>query len=81
MIKLNVKRNTNGSFENVIKKTNAIVLFKKDNDVIIQFTGSPLEITKLLKKLKSFKIIEQTRSGLVSMALGTEYIKNKLERG
>ena len=75
LIKLNVKRNTNGSFENVIKKTNAIVLFKKDNDVIIQFTGSPLEITKLLKKLKSFKIIEQTRSGLVSMALGTEYIK------
>ena len=75
LIKLNVKRNTNGSFENVMKKTKAIVLFKKDSDVIIQFTGSPLEISNLLKKLKSFKIVEQTRSGLVSMALGTEYIK------
>ena len=75
LIKLNVKRNTNGSFENVIKKTKAIVLFKKDSDVIIQFTGSPLEILNLLNKLKSFKIIEQTRSGLVSMALGLDYIK------
>ena len=75
LIKLNVKRNTNGSFENVIKKTKAIVLFKKDSDVIIQFTGSPLEISNLLKKLKSFKVIEQTRSGLVSMALGLDYIK------
>ena len=75
LIKLNVKRNTNESFENVIKKTKAIVLFNKDSDVIIQFTGSPLEILNLLKKLKSFKIIEQTRSGLVSMALGLDYIK------
>lgn len=75
LIKLNVKRNTNGNFENVIKKTKAIVLFKKDSDVIIQFTGSPLEISNLLKKLKSFKVIEQTRSGLVSMALGLDYIK------
>ncbi len=75
LIKLNVKRNTNGSFENVMKKTKAIVLFKKDSDVIIQFTGSPLEISNLLKKLKSFKIVEQTRSGLVSMALGLDYIK------
>ena len=69
LIKLNVKRNTNEKFENVIKKTKAIVLFNKDSDVIIQFTGSPLEILNLLKKLKSFKIIEQTRSGLVSIAL------------
>ena len=75
LIKLNVKRNTNEKFENVIKKTKAIVLFNKDSDVIIQFTGSPLEILNLLKKLKSFKIIEQTRSGLVSMALGLDYIK------
>mgnify|MGYP001199483990 FL=1 len=75
LIKLNVKRSTNESFENVIKKTKAIVLFNKDSDVIIQFAGSPLEILSLLKKLKSFKIIEQTRSGLVSMALGLDYIK------
>ena len=50
-------------------------MFEKGNEIIIQFSGSPLEITDLLKKLKPFKIIEQTRSGLVSMALGTEYIK------
>ena len=75
LIKLNVKRNINEKFEDVIKKTKAIVLFNKDSDVIIQFTGSPLEILNLLKKLKSFKIIEQTRSGLVSMALGLDYIK------
>ena len=51
-------------------------MFDKGNEVIIQFSGSPSEIRNLLKKLKPFKLIEQTRSGLVSMALGTKYIKN-----
>ena len=31
----------------------------------------------MIKKLRSYNIIELTRSGLVSMALGEEYIKNK----
>ena len=75
LIKLNVKRITKKSFEDVINKTKANILFDKGNEVILQFSGSPSEIGSLLKKLKPFKVIEQTRSGLVSMALGTKYIK------
>ena len=61
--------------ERVVNKFKVFRLFEKGNEIIIQFSGSPLEISNLLKKLKPFKIIEQTRSGLVSMALGTDYIK------
>ena len=75
LIKLNVKSITKKSFEDIIYKSKAKMLFEKGNEVIIQFSGSPLEIRSLLKKLEPFKIIEQTRSGLVSMALGTKYIK------
>ena len=75
LVKLNVKSITKKSFENIIHKTRTNILFDRGNEVIIQFSGSPSEITSLLKKLKPFKIIEQTRSGLVSMALGTNYIK------
>ena len=75
LIKLNGKRITKKSFEDNNYKSKAKKLFETGNEVIIQFSGSPLEITDLLKKLKPFKVIEQTRSGLVSMALGTEYIK------
>ena len=75
LIKLNVKSITRKSFEDIIHKTRTNILFDKGNEVIIQFSGSPSEIRNLLTKLKPFKIIEQTRSGLVSMALGTKYIK------
>ena len=75
LVKLNVKSITKKSFENIIHKTRTNILFDKGNEVIIQFSGSPSEIRSLLKKLKPFKVIEQTRSGLVSMALGTKYIK------
>ena len=75
LVKLNVKSITKKSFEDIIHKTRTNILFDKGNEVIIQFSGSPSEIRSLLKKLKPFKIIEQTRSGLVSMALGTKYIK------
>ena len=75
LIKLNVKSIKKKSFEDVVHKSKVNILFDKGNEVIIQFSGSPLEIRNLLKKLKPFKLIEQTRSGLVSMALGTKYIK------
>ena len=51
------------------------IIFEDGIELIIQFTGSPNEIVKIEKILKPFKIIEQTRSGLVSMATGTKYIK------
>ena len=44
LIKLNVKSITKKSFEDVINKTKANILFDKGNEVIIQFSGSPSEI-------------------------------------
>jgi acetolactate synthase small subunit len=50
-------------------------LLESNLEFIVQYAGTPEEITKLVKLLKNTKIIEQTRSGLVSMATGTDYIK------
>ena len=56
------------------KKIWCFILLESNYEFIVQY-GSPEEITKLVKLLKNTKIIEQTRSGLVSMATGTDYIK------
>ena len=74
LIKLNVKDKS----KNELKKLNKFgveVLLERDLELILQYAGTPENITKLVKLLKNTKIIEQTRSGLVSMAVGTDYIK------
>ena len=74
LIKLNVK---NKSIIDLKKLKNLGAEILEDNGVelIIQFTGSPVEIVNIEKIINSLKIIEKTRSGLVSMATGIEYIK------
>ena len=51
------------------------ILEDNGEELIVEFTGSPDEIVKIEKILQPIKIIEKTRSGLVSMATGTDYIK------
>ncbi len=75
LIKLNVKKDSVIKFYDFIKKSRAEILFDNKSEIIIQFSGSPSEISAMIKKLRSYNIIELTRSGLVSMALGKEYIK------
>ena len=58
-----------------LKKFGAVILLESNHEFIVQYAGTPEEITKLVKLLKNTKIIEQTRSGLVSMTTGTDYIK------
>ena len=60
---------------NELKKIGIKTLLENKNELIVEYTGTPEEITKLVKLLKNTKIIEQTRSGLVSIATGTDYIK------
>ena len=74
-IKLNVKTREVSKVEELVKKFEAKVLFIEKAEFIIEFAGTPSEISLIIKKFRSFNIIELTRSGLVSMALGTEYIK------
>lgn len=75
LIKLDVKKKSVSKIYEFIEKNGAEVLFVNKFELIIQFSGTPSEISSMIKKLSSYNIIELTRSGLVSMALGTEYIK------
>ena len=75
LIKLNVKNKSTLSVCKIVEKFGGQILIDNGVEVIIQFTGTPVEISKLIKQLRPLDIIEQTRSGLVSMALGMEYIK------
>ena len=72
---MNVKNSPTLDLKNKLKKLGAKILGDDGVELIIEFTGSPLEIIKIEKIIKSLKIIEKTRSGLVSMATGVEYIK------
>ena len=75
LIKLNVKNKSTFDFKKKLESIGVEIIFEDGIELIIQFTGSPNEIVKIEKILMPFKIIEQTRSGLVSMATGTKYIK------
>ncbi len=75
LIKLDVKKKSVSNIYKFIKDYGAKLLFENKTEIIIQFSGSPSEISNVIKKLRSYNIIELTRSGLVSMALGTKYIK------
>ncbi|MAW97455.1 MAG: acetolactate synthase small subunit [Alphaproteobacteria bacterium] len=75
LVKLNVKNKKKPDLKEKLKKFGAVILLESNHEFIVQYAGTPEEITKLVKLLKNTKIIEQTRSGLVSMATGTDYIK------
>jgi acetolactate synthase-1/3 small subunit len=79
LIKLDVKNKQTIDFKKKLERLGAKILEENDLDLIVQFTGSPDEVRKIENIVKPYKIIEQTRSGLVSMATGTDYIK-KIER-
>ena len=79
LIKLDVKNKQTIDFKKKLERLGAKILEQNDLDLIVQFTGSPDEVRKIENIVKPYKIIEQTRSGLVSMATGTDYIK-KIER-
>ena len=75
LIKLDVKNKKTFDLKNKLERLGAKILEENDLELIVQFTGSPDEVIKIESFLKPHKIIEQTRSGLVSMATGTDYIK------
>ena len=79
LIKLDVKNKQTIDLKKKLERLGAKILEENDLDLIVQFTGSPDEVRKIENIVKPYKIIEQTRSGLVSMATGTDYIK-KIER-
>ena len=75
LIKLDVKNKKKFDLKKKLERLGAKILEENDLEIIVQFTGSPNEVKKIENILQPYKIIEQTRSGLVSMATGTDYIK------
>ncbi len=75
LIKLNVKNRSINDLKKKLESLEAKILIDDDSELIIQFTGSPDDINKIEKIIEPIKIIEKTRSGLVSMTTGTDYIK------
>ena len=75
LVKLDEKNKNLTNLLDELKKTGIKILLENKNELIVEYAGTPEEITKLVKLLKNTKIIEQTRSGLVSIATGTDYIK------
>ena len=75
LIKLDVKNKKTFDLKKKLERLSAKILEENDLEIIVQFTGSPNEVKKMESILQPYKIIEQTRSGLVSMATGTDYIK------
>ncbi len=75
LIKLDVKKKSVSKIYKYVKDYEAKILFDYKTEMIIEFSGTPSEISSMIKKLRSFNIIELTRSGLVSIALGKDYIK------
>ena len=75
LMKLDIKQNTVLKIHKHIKNIGAKILFEDKTVIIIEFSGTPTEISSLIKKMKVYNIVELTRSGLVSMALGKDYIR------
>ena len=75
LIKLDVKKKSVSKIYNNVKDYGAKILFDNKSEMIIEFSGTPTEISSIIKMFRSYNIIELTRSGLVSMASGKDYIK------
>tara|TARA_B100000989_G_scaffold144100_1_gene107364 strand:- start:1222 stop:1734 length:513 start_codon:yes stop_codon:yes gene_type:complete len=59
----------------IANKFNASILSDQNNELILEMVGTTLNISKFIKMLRSFGIIELTRSGLVSMPIDSGFIK------
>ncbi|MDC3091751.1 acetolactate synthase small subunit [Rickettsiales bacterium] len=54
---------------------NASILIDSSTELIFEMSGTTLQISNFIEKMRPYGIIELTRSGLVSMSLGLDYIK------
>lgn len=75
LIKVSISKITRKKTLDIANKFNACILSDLNNELIIEMSNTSNEIASFTKALKNFKIIELTRSGLVSMAIGSDYIK------
>ena len=75
LIKLSAKKKTRKQTLDIVNKFNACILSESDVELILEMTGTTLEISRFINEIRPIGIIELTRSGLVSMLVGSDYIK------
>ena len=68
------QKNQKKTFD-IANKFNASILSDQNNELILEMVGTSLTISKFIKLLRTFGIIELTRSGLVSMPIDSSFIK------
>ena len=81
LVKLMNKRQNREKTFDIANKFNASILNESETELILEMIGTKIEISKFIKYLRPNGIIEVTRSGLVSMSLGTDYIKRTYKKG
>ena len=77
LIKLNVKNKSTLDLKKKLKKFGAEILLDNGYEFIIQFAGSPEEITKLEKLLKTLRLLNKHDLGLFLWQLEQIILKNK----
>ena len=75
LVKLSNKKQYRKKTLDIANKFNACILSDLEVEIIFEMIGNKKEITKFISKLRPFGIVEITRSGLVSMSSGVDYIK------
>ena len=75
LVKLSNKKQYRKKTLDIANKFNACILSDSEVEMILEMSGNKKEISRFISKLRPFGIIEVTRSGLVSMASGVDYIK------
>ena len=69
-----IKKNQKKTLD-IANKFNASILSDQNNELILEMVGTSINISKFIKLLRTFGIIELTRSGLVSMPIDSGFIK------
>ena len=75
LIKIKKNQKTQKKTFDIANKFNASILSDQNNELILEMVGTSLNISKFIKSLRTFGIIELTRSGLVSMPIDSSFIK------
>ncbi len=75
LIKIKKNQKNQKKTFNIANKFNASILSDQNNELILEMVGTSLNISKFIKLLRTFGIIELTRSGLVSMPIDSSFIK------
>ena len=75
LIKLIGKKINRKKTFDIANKFNACILSDLNTELIFEMSGTTKEISSFISNVRSFGIIELTRSGIVSMSMNSDYIK------